>query len=296
MIAGIFHNGSGLGNQLAQYIMTRVLAMDKGYEWGMMWPENFKGNHLFRLDMGEPVIFPEEDKGYPYPEPERIKEAITKNFVEQSELHPDGSDIRGYDWRIKDLEDNTIIDGIFQGEDYFKHHLNKIRNWLEIEPREMADDLCVINIRGGEYRAFPHELLLPKTYWEHCIKKMQEINPRMRFEIRTDDPEYARYLFPHFPIDNNLSEDWKKIRYAKYLILSNSSFSILPSSLNENLELCIAPKYHARYNVSDGYWALGQNIYSHMTYMDKEGRLSSAEECEIELNEYNKKNDYKKKV
>ena len=43
MIAGIIHNGSGLGNQLHRYIMTRVLAMDKNLDWGFIGKENFKG-------------------------------------------------------------------------------------------------------------------------------------------------------------------------------------------------------------------------------------------------------------
>ena len=269
MIAGIFHKGSGLGNQLAQYVMTRVIAMEKGYEWGMMWPENFKGNHLFSLDMGEPVIFPEEDKGYPYPEPERIKEAITKKFVEQSELHPDGSDIRGYDWRVKELENNTLIDGIFQGEEYFKHHKDKIRNWLTVEPLEMADDLCIINMRGGEYRAFPDNLLLPKSYWDTAIETMRKINPRMRFEIHTDDEELAQIWFPQFKATRSMSENWRNIRYAKYLILSNSSFSILPAFLNEDVHKIIAPWGHARYNL--GYWALEQNKMKGWNYQKFDG-------------------------
>ena len=35
MIVGTFWKGSGLGNQLHRYVMTRVLAADKGFEFGM---------------------------------------------------------------------------------------------------------------------------------------------------------------------------------------------------------------------------------------------------------------------
>ena len=46
MIAGIFHKGSGLGNQLHRYVMTRCLSLDKGMEFGMVNPELFKGDGL----------------------------------------------------------------------------------------------------------------------------------------------------------------------------------------------------------------------------------------------------------
>lgn len=270
MIAGHFNNGMGLGNQLAQLIMTRVLALDKNYSWGMLDPNNFKGNHFMKLDMGDPVIFANEDKGWPYPLPDRHEEAISKKFVEASEIHPDGSDIRGYDPRVKDIEDCTLIDGIFQGEEYFKHYKDKIRNWLAVESiEEMPDDLCIINIRGGEYRAFPHNLLLPKLYWDRAIAKMKEINPQMKFAIHTDDEELCQAWFPEYKCIRDMSLNWRSIRYAHYLILSNSSFSILPAFLNEDVKHIIAPWGHARHNL--GYWGLKQNIMKGWNYLDREG-------------------------
>jgi len=287
MIAGTFHSGSGIGNQLARLVMTRVIALDHGYEWGMLYPQNCKVNHFMKLDMGEPVIFANADQGYPYPEPERMSEAITQNYFEKKVVNEQGVDIRGYDEGVKDIPNNTLIDGEFQGEDYYKHHLDLIRQWLDTEYLDLADDICVINIRGGEYRAFP-DLILPKIYFDRAIVEMKKINPQMRFEIHTDDEEYARSMFPQYPVTHNVSLNWRSIRYAKYLILNNSSFSILPSLLNEDLRLCIAPKYHARHNVSDGYWALAQNIYDSYTYMDRDGNLSDAKTCKEELKEYEK--------
>jgi len=47
-----------------------------------------------------------------------------------------------------------------------------------------------------------------------------------------------------------------------------------------------------RYNISDGYWSLGYNIYPTYTYMDREGKLFSYEECIEEFKEYDKKNNF----
>ena len=58
---------------------------------------------------------------------------------------------------------------------------------------------------------------------------------------------------------------------------------------SETVKYIIAPKYWARHNVSDGYWASEQNIYSFMNYMDKKGNIFTPEECRKELEEYKKK-------
>ena len=54
------------------------------------------------------------------------------------------------------------------------------------------------------------------------------------------------------------------------------------------MKYVIAPKYWARHNVSDGYWASEENIYSDFTYIDRKGKLFTAEECRKELEEYKK--------
>ena len=57
MIHGLIHPGSGLGNQLHRYVATRVLALDKGYDFGMVAPELFKGKDFMDLDIGKPMHF-----------------------------------------------------------------------------------------------------------------------------------------------------------------------------------------------------------------------------------------------
>lgn len=248
MIAGIFHTGSGLGNQLHRYVFVRTLALDKGFDFGMQNPENFKGSAFMNLDMGKPV----ENLQYTYTEP-RI-------------LHTDNiTDVRTYDFDgISNILDNTLIDGEFQGEKYFEHRKDEIRQWLAVESLTLPDNLCVINFRGGEYIT-NKDLFLNQEYWDAAIKKMKGINQNIQFQVVTDDPYTAKKFFPHFPISHNIAIDWRMIRYAPYLILSNSSFAILPALLNENVKEIIAPKYWARHNA--GFWALPYNEYRNWTYI-----------------------------
>lgn len=247
MISGIFHKGSGLGNQLFRYVFTRTLALDKGLEWGMMNPELFKGKSFMDLDCGKPVT------------------GIEHEYQEKRVNHSNGDDIRTYDWEnILHIKDNTVVDGEFQGQLYFNHRIDEVREWLKVEPLDMPDDLCVIGFRGGEYVGLS-QLFLTKDYWDEAIKMMREINPNMRFEVHTDDPKTARTFFPEYQIIHDIGINWRSVRYAKYLIIANSSFYILPTLLNQDVKKVIAPKFWARRNL--GFWALPYNEYEGWHYI-----------------------------
>jgi len=247
MIAGIFHKGSGVGNQLHRYVMTRCLSLDKGMEFGMVNPELFKGDGFMKLDMGKNV------------------ENIEHEYFEKKVLNEFLDDVRGYDFEgMNMIEDNTVIDGEFQGENYYKHHIDEIREWLSVDPLYLDIDTCVITFRGGEYVGVS-SLFLPQSYWDNAIAMMRETNPDMKFMVVTDDVETAQNFFPDFDVSHEIGRDWRAIRCAHYLILSNSSFGILPTLLNQNVKKIIAPKFWARHN--KGYWALEQNQYDNWEYI-----------------------------
>jgi hypothetical protein len=248
MISGIFHEGSGVGNQLHRYVMTRVLATDKGSKFGMQDPQNFKCKGWMKADLGIEVS----------------KHHTLHPFREKEIRDQNGVDIRSYDPEVNFIEDNTIIDGEFQDPRYFEHRLDEIREWLEVEPLEMDDDVCVIGFRGGEYTVFP-ELFLPKSYWDRAIGRVLVANPNTKFEVHTDDPEKAKEFFPDFEIISDVALNWRSVRYAKNLIIANSSFYILPALLNENADKIYAPRYWARHNTRT--WALPQNYYKEFKYI-----------------------------
>lgn len=250
MISGIFHQGSGLGNQLHRYVATRVLALDKGYEWGMLYNEDgsgkethFKGKSFMDIDWGSPV------------------EMTDPNYFTEKKVVENGVDIRGHDPEFNFIEDNTIIEGEFQDERYFEHRMRDVDNWLTVEPMDMPDDVCVIGFRGGEFTVFPN-LFLTKDYWDEGIRRMKEINPNMKFEVHTDDPNTAYKMLGMTPI-HNIGMNWRSMRYAKYAIIANSSFYILPRLLSGGTT--IAPRYWARRNTK--VWALPQNYYKQFTYV-----------------------------
>lgn len=264
MVSGIFHSGSGLGNQLHRYVMTRVLAADKGYEFGMINPEGFKGAPFMQIDYGKevPLTFNMElPSGKAYVE---VDGDFTL-FEEKKIIDQDGVDIRGYDPEIHFVRDNTVIDGEFQDERYFEHRLWDINEWLKVEPLKLPNNLCVLGFRGGEFKHIP-ELFLPGSYWNEAMQMMRKEDPYMRFICVTDDPETAREVLPAgMEITHDIATDWRMIRNARYAIIANSSFYILPSLLNRHAKKIIAPRYWARR--STGTWALPQNYYKRFTYI-----------------------------
>ena len=94
----------------------------------------------------------------------------------------------------------------------------------------------------------------------------------------------------------DLAKDYTVIKNAHYLILSNSTFAFFPAFTSDTVKYIIAPKYWARHNVSDGYWASEQNIYSDFVYMDRKGKLFTAEECRQELEDYKAKSENYKRI
>ena|SRR3990167_2815666 len=264
MIYGYLYQGSGAGNQLFRYIMTRTKALDLGVDYRMIYvpdssgkAERFKCKDFIEFD--ESKLISVDD----YHLHLGLYSKTIKNFNEKKVIE-NGVDIRGYDPEINFVEDNTIIDGEFQDERYWGHRLPEIREWLKVEPLEMPDDLCVINIRGGEFRLFP-DLFLTREYWDKCIEKMKQINSNMKFIIHTDDLELANTWFPEYQVVSNIELNWRSIRFAKYLILSNSSFAILPALLG-NAEYILAPRWWGRHNTK--VWSLSQNWYKRFTYVD----------------------------
>lgn len=266
MIAGLFHNGSGLGDQIFRYITIRTLAEEKGFEWGMLHPSEFKGKEFFKdFDFGWSIS--------PY---EEFADGMSR-WNEKDVRDAQGNDIRSYDPEINFVAENTILDGSFEDDKYWRHNLSNISKWLAVEPLNVASNLCVIGFRGGEYYSDP-DLGLPKEYYDTAIEEMQKRDKNMTFQVHTDDPVMAKQFFPDFevventPISHskhtNMAFNWRSARYAKYAIIPNSAFFIMPRILKhfeDPAAVTIAPRYWARRNTK--VWARPACYYKEFQYV-----------------------------
>lgn len=253
MIVGIFHQGSGLGNQLHRYVATRVLAADKGFKWGMAYvpddpskPAGFKGQSFMSLETH--ANFDVNAEGY-------------KIWNEKKTIE-NGVDIRSYDPEFNFVQNSTIIDGEFQDERYWEHREQDVDRWLKVARLDAPDDICAIGFRGGEFAIYP-DLFLTPDYWLEAISKMKEINPNMKFEVHTDDEKLAQIVFPRYKVIHDIGINWRSMRFAKHAIVANSSFFILPRWLRNGVT--VAPRYWGRHNTK--VWSLPQNYYKRFTYI-----------------------------
>ena len=219
----------------------------------MIWnPDNsgkvggFKGKDFMKFDESKIVL--EKPKLYEW---------------EETKIISNGIDTRSYDPEFNFIKDNTIIEGEFQDERYWQDYEKEVNEWLKVEPLEMPDDLCVIGFRGGEFALYP-DLFLDKEYWNHARRVILVMaGKNLRFEVHTDDEILAARFFPDYKVIHDVGINWRSCRYARYAIIANSSFFILPRWLNKGIT--IPPRFWARRNV--GICSLPQNYYKRWTYI-----------------------------
>lgn len=294
IIATELLKGQGLGNQLFCYVTTRALAHAKGYEFSILNRELLDCIYFMDIDCGTDMKNACFEKTY-HEREDRIFLGNSAHDIEH------GCYITGVDKQLLSLNQTTLLYGNMQDESYFGQYKKEIREWLRVKPEYdcmdySRENLCIINIRGGEYTSNP-ELFLRRGYWLDAMRIMRQKRADMEFMVVTDDLSAARRILPevkayHF----DLAGDYTAIKNARYLIVSNSTFAFFPAFTSEIVQYIIAPKYWARHNVSDGYWASEQNIYSDFVYLDRKGKLFTANECREELERYKRKSIHYKRI
>jgi hypothetical protein len=264
-----------VGNHQFFYAFTRVVAETLGYKFGF----NPIPSHDY-FNGQEQMAFMEIDYGIKhnakYGEmPDGIKNVWREKY--ENIPNSNGASFHPYQPEVFEVEDNTkLILRCVQDARYFENKKNEMRDWFRIRPEKEKEfesvlnsyninldgNLVVLNIRGGEYKGIS-SLILQKKYWQDAINIMKKRNSKYKFLAVTDDVTYTNILLDHkIPvIHNSIGCDYYVINKAKNLIISNSSFAILPTWLNENHPNVIAPKYWARHNISDGYWA-SSNVWT----------------------------------
>lgn len=286
--------GQGLGNQLFCYVTTRCIAMDNHLPFSILGSETVANNihsncgmYFMELDYGIPSSKEDYSQVY-YEKEDRLYTGNSRHDLTH------GCYVTGVDEKLLHPEDGTLLYGNMQAESYYIKHKEEIRKWLKVKEEYdcmeySKDNLCILHLRCSDYLDCP-ELYLRKKYWKDGIRNMKKLNPDMEFMIITNDVKEAGKILPGIPAYNfDLAKDYSIIKNAKYLLLSNSSFAYFPAFTSTTVQYILAPKYWARHNVSDGYWASEQNIYEGWHYQDRKGKVFTYKECLEELQEYKKK-------
>lgn len=298
-----------LGNHMWYYSICRIVAEKLNYEWGINpitsydYHNGMNQMYFMDVDFGkEMIVSGKNDRGL------NVYQSIIHEYYDEHKSHTYNGDsclINMYDPNVFNIQDNTMIHLISQSEDYLIDRKSDILNWFSIKNEYVIEyenklnelgiildeNTCVINFRGGEYKSIPN-LIPSRDYWYNCINYMKRINPNMDFIIITDDPNCASAFIPNVKCYHvDIGFDFYVVNKSRYLILSNSSFGWWAAWLNVRSNLTIAPKYFGRYNVSNGYWSLGDSYTRSFVYMDRNGNISNYEDCKKEAIEFYKKNN-----
>lgn len=292
MIFTRFYSGQGFGNQLWVYASLRCIAERRGLEFAFGNISKFKGKDFLKLEFGSSF---EDDANSP---DESCSASGLAYYREVVTRHPlSGADVSTWDPELELVADGTAVDGTMQAEKYLRGFKRSIQDWFAV-PGEHFDG-CVISLRGGEYKKIK-DVFLPKSYFDDAIAYMRCLDPDMRFLVVTDDAGLAKEYFPGFPVVTSggvkrfmqmrkdpksslIGRDFASIQNAKHLILSNSSFSWWGAYSSRFVQTVIAPKYWARFNVSDGYWSNGDSLTSDWLWLDRFGNFQTYDECRAEL-------------
>lgn len=269
MIQTEFLAGQGLGNQLWTYAAGRGIAEHLSRPHVVTAGELFKGKGFLEIDFGAD------------PEPGAPVSRFNEALFYDPELKYFSS---GYDVRIEHLPPRVQVNGLLQSESYFYGRAAALPSWIRptatlIKAAERYSDVCVLNVRGGEYKR--HKMLiLPRSYWDLAVATLRREAGATEFLVVTDDPRYARALLPEFPVlEGGVAECYAALMGAKALAVSNSSFSYFPIKTRTDRPFVVAPEHWARYGHPLRRWAMPANLYRNWHWLSPSGALRSYEEC-----------------
>ncbi|TCD07737.1 alpha-1,2-fucosyltransferase [Pedobacter frigidisoli] len=252
----------GLGNQMFQYAVAKSLAKNSMLliDTSFLSKNKFTNDYFTARDLALTIfnniklIKCNKLLGY------LVKRSILPRtkYIHQTENN-EWIAFRQTEWTI------TYLDGYFQDENYFK----KIRSQLlqdfrfqdvseankGLKFKIMPDRSSVgIHVRRGDYllpAANSFHGLLPKSYYDAAVEKLEQLISNPHFYVFSDDPDWCRlhfqsskHLFTIVSSTNSKSwEDMYLMSICKHNIIANSSYSWWAAWLNQNVDkIIIAPK------------------------------------------------------
>lgn len=135
--------------------------------------------------------------------------------------------------------DLIVLDGWFQNVEYVN------RNWFKVKDFALTqtynfNEICIVHYRGTDH--LHNSYVLNNDYYIKAKSKMLSVKPSLKFIVVTDDINSAKSVVKADDyISNTKEEDFKILTLAKYIVLSQSTFSWWGSYLNKEKTYCISP-------------------------------------------------------
>ena len=247
----------GLGNQMFQYAIAKSIAIKNSDEFKL--DISFYSKQTLRkyeldlftieenLDSGESLLSKVKRKlGFILGDYYREKETTI------------------FDKKVFDYDENIILDGYWQNENYFKEIRDDIikdftpKIDISNEAKKHLKQICSsnsisIHLRRGDYIHNSHINNVHGTcdldYYMKAIKYINKNTENIKYFIFSDDIVWCKENFDFLEnkvfIDDTKSgiDDLELMKHCKHNIIANSSFSWWGAWLNENdNKIVVAPK------------------------------------------------------
>lgn len=251
-----------LGNQMFQYAFA-VSTAKTHKTWFLLNPV-YKNeiNNFFELDIATKIIS--------NPHLINVHKKLLQYFIPKLKIQTQD----GWEDDIV-ATDNLHYEGFFQSENYFYQHRKTIlkrfkikKIYQELFSSQYANDFAsnktlVIHVRRTDYVDFGSEklggigLCLPVSYYENCLKNIENLSQYKIFCI-SDDPDFVKELFKdrndvNF-VSNQVIVDFQFLVNADICIIANSSFAWWGAYLNpKKNKIIYAPKFWLGFKIDEEY-------------------------------------------
>ena len=276
----------GLGNQMFQYALGRVLSLHRKEELKFdlsSFPDaNNRKYRLDRLGIHLQFVSPEECYRIQYVLQPLYWRLICRFFNKPC---PPVRTSDGYFKEKSEAFDSSVfaaaityIDGYWQSEKYWTGYEDVIRRELSLnvelsrETRELAEKISGCNsvsvhFRRGDYVAsaatMDYHGICSLEYYAAAVNRIAETEKNIELFIFSDEPEWCRENFkPEYPMhfithtasERDYEDIWLMSR-CRHNIIANSSFSWWGAWLCNNPDkIVIAPRR----------WVVGNNTNKHV--------------------------------
>jgi hypothetical protein len=264
----------GLGNQMFQYAAGKALAQRLGTSLeldlsflnkngGIETKRSF-ALEVFRL---KPVLLNDPlSAEFLRMKEQQFYRVLNRNFPALLSKHYFAETKFSFDSRIQDQKNNTLLDGFWQTEKYFKESAELIRADFEfaipLDPRNAAlvaeitsSDSAGIHVRRGDYVkdkiTNAYHGVCNVDYYRKAMEELQKVFPDMRWYVFSDDADWVRtnltFLNGMTVVDFNTGaesyRDMQLMSLCRHQVIANSSFSWWAAWLNRNKDkTVIAPE------------------------------------------------------
>ena len=168
------------------------------------------------------------------------------NFVFLNDKNPYFEGNLGVDSRV-------YLDGYFQrcmNEKALDSAVKMMKPLLKGNKFNTFSEICAVHVRGGDFVKLGWDTIAGRDYFSKAINDVRNNYGVKDFKVYTDDPGHAEKVMANllpkscFMDSSDPINDFSNIGYAKYRILSGSTFAFWASALGRHPDpIVYAPKY-----------------------------------------------------